>query len=148
MDTYHYTDSGLDNVWLHSGFKVHNTDYGEGVSVRNIDELHKVIGMSIAESLHSIKPKELRFLRVEMELSQKRLAEFLRVDSQTVARWEKGETEIPGPAELIIRHLYIEHAGGDQAIRWLCENLAELDELENAGRRDYEATDDHWRMVS
>ena len=149
-DMYHYTESGLDNVWLKGGFEVHQTAYGEGVSIKHMDELHKVIGMSIAASFHRMNPEELRFLRVEMELSQKRLAELLHVESQAVARWENGKTKggVPGPAELMIRNLYIEHAGGNPAVRQLCEDLAELDEIENAARLELEDIDGEWRIAA
>jgi hypothetical protein len=34
---YHYTESGLDNVWLANGYTVIETPYGKGVSVRDAD---------------------------------------------------------------------------------------------------------------
>jgi putative transcriptional regulator len=30
---YHYTECGLDNVYLENGFTVHKTAYGRGVSI-------------------------------------------------------------------------------------------------------------------
>ena len=41
---YHYTDSGLDNVVLESGYREVNTEYGNGVSIDNLDALHLAIG--------------------------------------------------------------------------------------------------------
>ena len=148
MDRYHYTDCGLDNVWVKGGFTIKETDYGEGVSISHLDNLHKAIGMDIATSLNRMSPAELRFLRVEMELSQKRLGELIGVDSQTVARWEKNETETPGPAELLIRTLYIQHAGGNPDVTKLCQDLAELDEVEYAAQREFIDTDGDWRLAS
>ena len=58
-----------------------------------------------------------------MGLTQQELAQRLRVDVQTVARYEKEETAkgIPGPAELLVRAFYFVHAtdGCDDAIELL-----------------------------
>lgn len=43
--SYHYLESGLPNVWLANGFTVHETDYGSGVSIDDVAELHQVILM-------------------------------------------------------------------------------------------------------
>lgn len=32
---YHYTQCGLDNVWLENGYKVKKTAYGQAVAVRS-----------------------------------------------------------------------------------------------------------------
>ncbi len=145
---YHYIDSGLDNIYLQNGYKVSKTPYGGAISISHLDDLHKAIGMAIATSLKRMSPKEMRFLRLEMELSQKRLAALLNVDSQSIARWEKGQTSLPGPAELLIRGIYIEHAGGNSDIVKLCQDLAELDEVEFAERREFAGNDGDWRLVS
>lgn len=148
MEKYHYTESGLDNVWLNGGFTIKQTEYGEGITISDLDSLHKAIGLDIATSLNSMKPSELRFLRVEMGLSQKRLADLLGVTSQTAARWEKGEYELPVSSELIIRVLYIQFAGEHPDVTQLCKDFAELDEIEYAERREFEDQDGEWRLVA
>ena len=40
---YHYTECGLDNVWLENGYKVHKTPYGKGVSIDDASGLHAVL---------------------------------------------------------------------------------------------------------
>ena len=42
-----------------------------------------------------------------MELTQAELGAKLRVTDQTVARWEKGETTIPGVADQMLRVLFL-----------------------------------------
>jgi transcriptional regulator with XRE-family HTH domain len=54
-----------------------------------------------------ISPKEIRFLRGLMDKTQSELATMLRVDDQTVARWEKGKARLPGPADLALRALFL-----------------------------------------
>jgi hypothetical protein len=49
---YHYTESGLANVWLVNGFTRRKTKYGDGVSIRNVDELHRALAQALA-----IKPR-------------------------------------------------------------------------------------------
>ena len=39
------------------------------------------------------------------EWTQKRLAEEMDVDERTVRRWVAGQTEPPGPAMKLLRHL-------------------------------------------
>ena len=49
---YHYTESGLNNVWLQNGFNIVQTPYGKGVSVDNVAGLHG----AIAQRLLKTKP--------------------------------------------------------------------------------------------
>jgi putative transcriptional regulator len=64
---YHYTESGLDNVWLLDGVEHHETPYGPATSIRDIDELHRAIGISITKS-ERMTGAEFRFLRTELDL--------------------------------------------------------------------------------
>jgi hypothetical protein len=67
---YHYKESGLDNVFLENGFKIHKTKYGKGVSIENTEELHRVLGTWLIRLPKPLIGAELRFLRLEMELTQ------------------------------------------------------------------------------
>jgi putative transcriptional regulator len=126
----HYTMCGLDNVFLVNGFKLRSSPYGAGFSVENIDGLHAAIGKRLIQERKTLSGKEVRFLRHEMDLSQNRLATLLGVDEQTVARWEKGQVNISGPADKMIRLLYSEFVGDKADVSRLLDHLAELDETE------------------
>jgi hypothetical protein len=39
---YHYTESGLRNVWLENGVTRRKTAYGVATSIQDVDGLHKV----------------------------------------------------------------------------------------------------------
>jgi DNA-binding transcriptional regulator YiaG len=78
-----------------------------GYIIHNQDDLHKAIGLHIVTKRKVITPKELRFLRSQMDKSQRELGEIIGQSSQQVARWEKGQSEIPGPAERLIRVLFM-----------------------------------------
>lgn len=143
---YHYEECGLDNIFLVNGYSIEESPYGETVAIDDVDGLHALISNSIASAPGRLSGKEIRFLRTEMDMSQVNLATMLKVDAQTVARWEKGETEVPGPADGMVRVLYLaqdEHDG----IKRLLEILAELDDLTKEDRR-FEEFDGHWRLAA
>ncbi len=103
----HYVMCGLDNVWLANGFTREEYDGEEYVSIQNVDGLWRAIGISLATEQNELSPQEIKFLRRHMQLTQDELAKKLNVDMQTVARWEKDQTQIPGPADLAIRTLFL-----------------------------------------
>lgn len=102
-DPLHYTACGLDDVYLVNGFSREVVDGEEYITVEDMDSLWKAIGLTLVTTKKVLAPKELRFLRDHMNLTQAELSVKLRVSDQTVARWEKGESQIPGPADLMIR---------------------------------------------
>ena len=121
----HYRECGLDDVYLVSGYEIVKTPYGKGVAVKNVDGLLRAIGRQLATEKKVLTGKELRFLRKQMDLTQAELGHFVDLSSQQVARWEKGEYEIPGAAETLVRQLFIEHIGGKLDLRDLLRQLAE-----------------------
>jgi DNA-binding transcriptional regulator YiaG len=106
-DPLHCTACGLDDVYLLNGFRIEETEYGRGVAIEKIDELHQAIALTIVTRRRRLDGKELRFLRKQMDLTQSELAQRLGVDSQTVARHEKGETAIGGPVDGLVRFIYV-----------------------------------------
>jgi len=124
--SHHYIESGLDNVVLLNGYQLTETPYGLGVFIHNVDALHDAIGRSLIHQRRSLDGAALRFLRIEMDLTQARLAILLGAEEQTLRRWEKARTKpIPGPADRILRALYGEHLGEDGNIRHMVERLAD-----------------------
>lgn len=108
MNSHHYTECGLKNVFI-SGLEFVNDDEGdEVITIPAVNELHRVIALGIISHEHGISPDELRFLRTEMGYTQSELAMLVHHDKQSVGRWERGEFVIDGSAETIIRRLAIE----------------------------------------
>jgi putative transcriptional regulator len=105
---YHYTESGLDNFYLENGFEMISTERGRGVRFHDLEGLHAAIGRALIEEARPLTGKELRFLRVELLLSQAALARLLGVKELTVARWETGRTRIPAAVDAAVRALYLE----------------------------------------
>jgi len=111
MQRYHYTECGLDNVVLEGVIRVEDADGEETIYIPRINQLHKVIAKGIINRPTGMSGKELRFLRTEMGMTQAQLAELLHRDVQSIARWEKGEVEIDGNAETVVRLLAGEKLG-------------------------------------
>ncbi|AIN16664.1 MULTISPECIES: helix-turn-helix domain-containing protein [Yersinia] len=105
---YHYTESGLTTVWLANGYHYDVIDGEQFTSIDDVDGLHRLIGRVLVNRCNPLVADEIRFIRIEMNMSQKALATLLGVDVQTVARWEKGRTSLPRTADVALRALYAE----------------------------------------
>jgi len=103
---YHYRGCGLDDVYLTSGFEVTQTAYGPAVTILDVPGLHLAIGQRLITDSKPLSAREFRFLRKNMDLTQEALAERLRIDAQTVARYEKDQTAIPGPVDGLMRMMF------------------------------------------
>ena len=132
---YQYRACGLDGIFLLNGFDLHQHDGEEHVSINDIDGLHIAIGKYLVTQRKALAPKEIRFLRKTLDLSQAELAEGLGKTSQSVARWEKGMHDIPGSAEKLLRAVFIAcTASGPEDLQTLrtllVETLGELDAID------------------
>ncbi len=128
---YHYKESGLDNVWLENGYREHRTVYGRGISIQDTEGLHKVIGHSLVLAQRPLSGAELRFLRLEMETSQRDLAAMLGTTEQTLRLWEKKrDTAVPGSPDRLLRALYSDYVGGKGSVRHMLKRLADIREGE------------------
>ncbi|HDL7334914.1 TPA: helix-turn-helix domain-containing protein [Yersinia enterocolitica] len=105
---YHYTESGLTTVWLANGYHYDVINGEQFTSIDDVDGLHRLIGKILVNRCKPLVADEIRFIRVEMNMSQKVLATLLGVDIQTVARWEKGQTSLPRTTDVALRALYAE----------------------------------------
>lgn len=146
--TYHYTDSGLDNVYLENGFTIHQTPYGEGVSIENTEGLHRAIGQWLVSLPKPLTGAECRFLRLEMRLTQRDLAGFLGLEEQAVRRWEKNrDGHFNGAADRLLRILYISYCDENSEIRALVERLSQLDQIEHTNGC-FTDSDAGWRLAA
>ncbi|MGG7577358.1 helix-turn-helix domain-containing protein [Rhizobium sp. Nf11,1] len=127
---YHYTESGLDNVVLVNGYEVENhPEYGELVSINNIRGLHDAIGLEIVNLTRPLNGAEFRYLRLELDLSQRALATVLGTNEQSIAKWEKARTKAVAnkAAERFLRVMYLEHCDAESKVGIMIKRLAELD---------------------
>lgn len=148
-DLFHYTQCGLDDVWLANGFHLEKTDYDDGFRIDHADELHQRIAVSIINDKRPLRGQEVRFLRVAMNLSQESLAKALGVDRATVLRWERSREKALGVMQdIAVRTTYASRADGDEFLIGVIKELQEADEAEHgdAYRAVFEANNRGWHL--
>lgn len=130
----HYKACGLDDIYLVNGFTRQMIGGEEYIHIENLKTLWKAIGLHLVSKKKVLAPKELRFLRDQMDLTQAELGKLLRVSDQSVARWEKGKCDA-GSADIGIRVFYLDSEAAQpegriilQHAREMVEQLVESDE--------------------
>jgi putative transcriptional regulator len=147
IQPFHYKMCGLDNIYLMNGYCVEQTAYGEAVSIRDADELHKAIGVYLVQHRKVLSPREVRFLRKQLELTQAELGGLMGQSSQQVARWEKGQCEIPGPADRLLRFIFLFSIMSEQQRKEFMGLLETLDEMDSPAVDKpvlFQATEEGW----
>lgn len=144
---YHYTDCGLRNVWLANGYRRSRTAYGPGVAIEGLPALHRAIGLWLVKKPRRLTGAEIRFLRKELDLSQKALAEIVGQTEQTVSLWER-RGRIPKTADRFIRALYRETAEGNAHIREIVARLAAKDPKGLEERATFAIKARQWKMAA
>jgi putative transcriptional regulator len=91
---------------------------------------------------------EIRFLRLEMGMSQNRLADSLGVDEQSVSLWERGKRRPAIAAERMLRLLYLERMDGTTKVAELIAQWNDTDRQEDELRRVFEDTEHGWRLAA
>ncbi len=145
QQAYHYTSCGLRNIWLRNGYELRETAYGESVAIKNIEGLHRAIGLYLVHNKPSLSGAEVRFLRKELNLSQADFAVCMGVSEPTVRGWENNRTKITRPAESLLRVIYEEFARGGTAVRALIEHIGRLGQDSPAKAIEFEETEAGWR---
>jgi putative transcriptional regulator len=145
MNGFHYKASGLDDVYLLNGIDV--IEYGDekAFSIHDIDGLHRVLSLALVQQKARLTGREFRFLRIEMDLSQKALGLWFDLTDQAIALWEKKD-RVPPWADAIIRALYVESLGEDSEVRELLEMLSKVDRAIHRGDICVEESDQGWAL--
>jgi DNA-binding transcriptional regulator YiaG len=145
---YHYTESGLQNVWLIDGYVIRKTPYGKSVAIHDVEALHRVIGRSLANQ-PKLTGAALRFLRKEMGLSQAALALLVGTSEQNISLWER-RGRIPKSSDRLIRVLYLEQTFGDNVkIKALIERINALDKVASQEKLTFAQADkNEWKEAA
>jgi DNA-binding transcriptional regulator YiaG len=146
-EPYHYPQCGLDDVFLLNGYARHQTPYGDGVTVENVEGLHEAIAQHLCLNKAFLNGKEFRFLRKLLDLTQAELGVALGCDVQSVARWEKGKTDINGAADKLLRLLYLTSREGKVDAAELIKSISALD-AKITDRQVFEDTPEGWKAAA
>jgi len=106
-EEHHYTECGLDNVYLVNIQICNCMSCGERiVCIPKMPVLHTCIAKSLLEKGSRLNGNEIRFLRKNIGLKSKQLSQYLGVNISTLSRWEHGEQKIALPHDLLLRVEY------------------------------------------
>ena len=130
---YHYTGCGLKNVFLANGYRETETPYGKGVSIVDLEGLHDTIAKALVSKPAPLSGEELRFLRNELDLSQKTLAKTLGISDQSIARWEKQGGASP-EGDRLIRLVYAGTKWGDKRLAPFIEQLNRIEQKQGRNK--------------
>jgi len=105
---YHYTESGLDNVYL-GGIDVFKCAKCGNIEAKipRIEELHMIIAKSIISQQQRLNNKEIRYLRKYIGIKANELAKILHIHKSTLSRWEAGKDKIGDANDRLLRLLVI-----------------------------------------
>ncbi|MBX9942914.1 MAG: helix-turn-helix domain-containing protein [Reyranella sp.] len=145
---FHYTQSGLDNVWLANGWRREKTDYGPAFAIDHAETLHRAIADAIVRFPGPLRGQEARFLRTVLGLSQEHFAKLLGVDRATVIRWEKARTAALDRAyDIAVRASYEARAAASSLVFKIIREMQEADDRDHARghRHVFETAKAGWR---
>ncbi|MES9904486.1 MAG: transcriptional regulator [Sedimenticola sp.] len=142
-----YTGSGLDYIYLKNGYEEHETPYGNSIAIHNLKGLHLAIALDIIKNRAVLSGDELRFLRIELGFSQRRLGELVGRSSQSVALWEKGKQKIPAGADHMVRLVALEMLNEAPHIVELIDRINELDRGIHE-KRSFLETEGEWATAA
>lgn len=148
---YQYKESGLDYVWLENGFTIEDhPNYGQLVSIQNVRGLHDQIGIWLAKLPRRLTGAEFKFLRMELDNSQRILARLLGVGEQSIQLWERSRDKpVPNQAaERLLRVMYIDYLSPDSQLRPLMQQITSLDAELAATELHLANADMEWRLAA
>lgn len=104
VNRYHYTESGLPNVYI-DGVEVRRcpNDGEEVVGFRNLLGLHRAIAGALIAKPKRLTGDEIRFLRKYIGWSGEDFAKHIDATVGTVSRWETGAKLMSRMAESLLR---------------------------------------------
>lgn len=138
-EPYEYKACGLDNIFLVNGYRKVEHDGESHVFIEGEEDLHRAIARHVICTRKTLTGKEVRFLRNVVDWTQHELAQQLGNNSQSVARWEKGQVPIPADAEKLLRiRVLVElltPAETGALRRLIQERLSDLDAMDEDSTR-------------
>ncbi|EWH09024.1 helix-turn-helix domain-containing protein [Catenovulum agarivorans DS-2] len=132
---------------MKNGFTVEEIDGEEYSSIGDINGLHKTIAAVNVDSRMPLTGEEFKFLRVELNASQKLLGSRFGVSEQTIARYEKGQSEIPRTTDAALRSLYMESLDKNNPVSYFLDLLSDAEAQDAAKDILLEEIHEHWEIA-
>jgi len=152
MNQYHYTECGLDNIYLVNGFEITKTDNGdEEVFIHNIHGLHQAIGKALVFKQGLLAGNDIKFIRTTLDLSQTSLGRLLGLDYQTILGWEKNKSPISKTADHLLRIIFFSYLNRetDCTLYDKINEIADIDAGEvEASKIELKEVEDGWRLAA
>lgn len=155
MNKYHYTECGLENVYLINGVEITKTEDGsEEIFIHDIHGLHKAIGRALIFKRGLLAGNEIKFIRATLDLSQKRLGELLGLDYQTILGWEKSKSPISKTADHFLKMIFFSYLNKEQdcTIYDKINQIADIDadeaEANETDKIELKEVADEWRVAA
>lgn len=109
--SYHYTESGLDYIWLIGVIQYKCKKCEEMfVEIPRINELHLLIGKNVICKKELLAGPEVKFLRKEIGMKSKDMAAALSIEAETYSRWETGKQQVASCHDKSLRMIYVMNA--------------------------------------
>ena len=138
---YHYKESGLDNVYLHGIIQYKCCKCGEEApEIPNIEELHLLIGRCVICNKGYLSAQEIIYLRKELGLKSKEMAELLSVTPQEYSKWENSKDFISSGCDKHLRTLFILNADFKTG-KVLHQGIRFMKHISLAKKAEYRKTD-------
>ena len=109
--------------------------------------LHKTIAQVIVDNDRPLKNEEFKFLRVQLNVSQRLLGNRFGVSEQTIARYEQGQSDIPRTTDAALRSLYMENLDKNNPISYFLDLLSDAEAKQAAKDILLEEVQHHWTVV-
>ena len=126
----HYTQCGLDNVWLENGYDVKTTPYGKAVAIPDVDGLHALLAAQLAKNPGPLTGKEFKFLRAWLGMTQEALAGLMGVTEGALSLWERKDA-VPSLNDKMLRLMVLAKTDGDATVRDVIERVNTVHKLVN-----------------
>jgi len=150
MNKYHYTECGLDNVYLINGVEITKTkDGSEEIFIHDIHGLHKAIGKTLVFKRGLLAGNEIKFIRTTLDLSQTKLGRLLGLDYQSILGWEKNKTPISKTADHFLRIIFFSYLNRetDCSVYDKINEIADIDAEEVEVKNiELKEVGDEWRL--
>lgn len=147
---YHYRECGLADIMLLNGYRLEEDPvYGELLTIDDVLGLHRAIGRALVDLDRTLNGAEFRFLRSELDLSQRALALTLGTNEQSIAKWEKAKDKPVAnrAAERMLRLYFLKMVDGDERLSAFLDKLAERDQEANAQALQLHKSGSQWHAA-